>query len=408
MRICMLLGKAYPPDIRVEKEVAALADAGHEVFVLSLPAQDRPAREQLENAEVIRRPIRDVHNGVTGRIRGLRYLTTYVHQGWFRAGCEVIESADIDVLHVHDLPPVKTAIRLGEQYGIPVVADLHENWPEAKQFYRKGSFRQNLTSPRLIFARLLKSPRRLRRFEQYSVRNADRVITPVEEGRQHYIRDCGADPDAVRVISNVVDLRAFDEADITPLGDDDEFVISYVGTFTGEHRGLDTVIEALPAVADTVPDARLVIVGPKSRYGRTLERLCVELGVADRVEFPGRVPFGEVPSYLAASDVCLVPHRDNAHTATTVPHKLFQYMAMCKPVVVTDVGPLGRIVRETDAGLVVSPSDADTMAGSLVNIATNPERAARLGENGRTAVEERYNWEVEAEKLRDLYQGLPA
>jgi hypothetical protein len=129
----MLLGSVYPPDIRVEKEVRALVDADHKVFVLSYATAGKPERETIDGADVIRRPIDETTTGVGGWAPGLRYLVTDVHEGWARATSEVVEAEDIDVLHVHDLPPVKTAIQVGEKYDVPVVADLHENWPEAKR-----------------------------------------------------------------------------------------------------------------------------------------------------------------------------------------------------------------------------------------------------------------------------------
>lgn len=407
MRICMLLEEVYPPDIRVEKEVRALVDGGHEVFILSYSPDNRPDREVVDGAQVIRRPIQETHDGVHGAFAGLQYLLTFVHRGWFEEASDVIETEDIEVLHAHDLPVVKTAIKLGERYRIPVIADLHENWPEAKRFYRKGTLWKNARSnPKLIVARLLKSTWRLKQFERFSVRRADRVLAVVEEGKQHYVNDCGASSESVHVISNVVDLDIFDNANLNPVGYEDESVISYVGTLTGEHRGLDTVVRAMPQIRNRVENARLLIVGPTSDYARKLEALTADLAVGDNVTFTGRVPFDEVPSYLAASDVCLIPHRKNPHTETTVPHKLFQYMAMEKPVVVTDVKPLARIVRTSEAGLVVPPDDPGAIANAIVELAPDPEKRETLGHNGRRAVEERYNWQVEGTKLRDLYGSL--
>ena len=162
----------------------------------------------------------------------------------------------------------------------------------------------------------------------------------------------------------------------------------------------------MPAVVDRVPNARLLVVGNGEKYRRRLESLVSDLGVSDHVTFTGRVPFDDVPSYIAASDVCLVPHQSTGHTETTVPHKLFQYMAMSRPVVVTDVAPLRRIVRNTDAGMVVRPDDPAGFALAFVELATDEARARELGENGRRAVEETYNWERAGEALCECYRKL--
>ena len=130
--------------------------------------------------------------------------------------------------------------------------------------------------------------------------------------------------------------------------------------------------------------------------------------MAGAVDFTGWQPFSLVPSYIAASKVCLIPHIASGHTNTTIPHKLFQCMAMAKPVVVSSAKPLERIVRETEAGLIYSSGDVDALAQAVVRIHQNSESASRFGEVGRKAVKEKYNWQIEGEKLLALYQGICA
>jgi glycosyltransferase involved in cell wall biosynthesis len=280
------------------------------------------------------------------------------------------------------------------------VADLHENYPEAARQWRKGMDR-----PRKVVQQVFTPVSRLRRLERDCVGRVDRTLAVTDEGRDHYIDDCGADPESVRVVSNTVDLPTFEEA--TPVeGYQDDYVVVYVGSF-GPHRGLETAIKAFPEVIAEVPNARLLLVGSagEDAYGQRLRDLVAEVGIADHVEFTGWVDFDDVPAYIAASDVCFVLHNDNPHTATTVPHKLFQYMALRRPVVVTDVGPLGRIVREYDAGRVVGDGDTVATAGAFVELHDAPTRD-RLGANARRAVEERYNWEHDAERLRSVYDEI--
>ena len=81
-------------------------------------------------------------------------------------------------------------------------------------------------------------------------------------------------------------------------------------------------------------------------------------------------------------------------------------MAMRKPVIVTDCKPLKRLVEECDCGIVVSSGDYDEMAEAVIRLYKDREYARKLGENGRRAVEEKYNWENEAKKLCELYKRL--
>ena len=407
MQICMLLTVSFPPDIRVEKEGRALVEAGHDVTVLSPPVTERPDRETISGIKVRRVPFDRAHAGLGRLDKRVRHLMTGVHAGWMRAIDQFAASDGIDVLHAHDLPIVETALAAGEKYGLPVVADLHENWPEAIRQYRQTHDLTDQFRPTAVASRLVKPIRRLKHIERRAVRGADRVITVVEEAKRHYVHDCGVDPAKVSVVSNVVDLESFDTMDGAPApGYEDEFVLTYLGSLSGGHRGIDSLVRAMPVVNRRVPDAKLLIVGSGGTYADQLRDLASQLGVEHCVEFAGRVPFEEVPSYLAASDVCSVPHRSTPHTETTVPHKLFQYMAARRAVLVTDVGPLGRIVRETDAGMVVPPDDPDAVADATADLHENSDERRTLGENGRAAVERRYNWATESQTLCGVYDQL--
>jgi glycosyltransferase involved in cell wall biosynthesis len=241
--------------------------------------------------------------------------------------------------------------------------------------------------------------------ERDGVQRADRTLTITEEGRDHYLDDCGADPDRVRVVSNTVDLETFEAAD--PIaGYEDEYVVAYVGSF-GPHRGLETAIEAFPAVVENVPNPRLLLVGSagEDAYDQRLRDLAVDSGVEERIEFTGWIDFEDVPAYIAAIDACFILHNDNPHTATTVPHKLFQHMALRRPVVVTGVGPLGRIVREYDAGRVVGDGDTVATVEAFLGL-YDDETCEQVGANARRAVEERYNGSYDAERLCEMYDEL--
>lgn len=402
MRIGMVLRNFYPHDVRVEKEAHSLSAAGHDVFLCCLGRPDEPASDRFEDVE-IRRIHRERDYGPIHRtVKTGLFVTTLHDVIWERELTKFVAEEEIDVLHVHDLPLVKTGLSVAEKYRIPLVADLHENYPEAAAQWRQG-----MALPRKTIQQTFTPKSRLKKLETECVERADHVITVVEEARDHYLRDCGADPESLSVVSNTVERSRFDDADLAELDYDDEFVISYIGSF-GPHRGLETAIRAMDEVVEEVPNARLLLVGAagEEEYDQHLRDLAAESGASDNITFTGWVDLDEVPSYVAASDVPFVLHTENPHTATTIPHKIFQYMAFEKPVVVTDVGPLGRVVESTDSGYVIEDGDDAAMAEAVVELATDSEKAARLGENAREAVDERYNWQNEGETLVEVYESF--
>lgn len=407
MRICMLLDDTYPEDIRVTKEVKGLLDRDHEVWILCFQQEGAPRREVVDGAQVIRRPMQQAHRGIMGLRPGLKYLLTHEHTAWRSAIDEVVAMADIEALHPHDLPLVKTALAAGQHHGLPVVADLHENWPEAVRQYRTvDDVRQFVRDPSYFVSRIATPISRLKRLERSCVQRVQHVITVAPEAKSHYVEDCGVAPDRVSVVSNTVDLARFDPTNTEPVGYGDDFVLGYVGTLGGEHRGLKPIIDAMPSIAAAIPNVRLLIVGSGSGYEAQLRKRAHERGVSDRVTFTGWVDFAEVPGYIAASDVCLVPHRSTPHTETTIPHKLFQYMALERPVIVTDVAPLARIVKETEAGLVVPDADTAALIAAVKELRGDPDMAATYGRNGRRAVEGRYNWRNDCRRLLNVYDEL--
>ncbi|WP_158058049.1 glycosyltransferase family 4 protein [Halorussus halophilus] len=402
MRIGMVLRNFYPHDVRVEKEARTLSAAGHDVFLLCLGRPDEPATDRFEDVE-IRRIHRERDYGPVQRtVKTALFVTTLWDRIWDREMTKFVAEEDIDVLHVHDLPLVKTGLSVAEKYRIPLVADLHENYPEAAAQWREG-----MALPRKTIQQTFTPKSRLKQLESECVERADHVITVVEEAREHYLEDCGADPEKLSVVSNTVERSRFDDADLADVGYDDEFVISYIGSF-GPHRGLETAIRAMDDIVAEVPNARLLLVGAagEEEYDQHLRDLAAESDASDNITFTGWVDLDEVPSYVAASDVPFVLHTENPHTATTIPHKLFQYMAFGNPVVVTDVGPLGRIVEETDSGYVINDGDDAAMAEAVVALATNEDQMERLGENARKAVDGEYNWQNEGETLVDVYESF--
>jgi glycosyltransferase involved in cell wall biosynthesis len=410
--VCMLLPGAFPPDIRVSKEIDALHAAGYRVTVVAAGAGDRPHRETVDGASVIRL------DRATRRGRAAWFasaginLPTALHPRWLVTVRRLHRDDPVDVLHVHDLPLGGTALLARRLFGIPVVLDLHENYPEAVTQWRRTT--PGVRASPLGWLRRRLFPRsRWKRLERRWVQRADHVLTVAPEARDHYLRDCGAEPDRVTVVSNTVEVDRFGPgngtgSDATPPGtaaDPERFTVSYVGGF-GAHRGLDTAIRAVAALDAGVE--LLLVGGGGGTTESELRDLIAELGVGDRVTITGWVDFAAVPGYIAASDVCLVPHDSTPHTETTVPHKLFQYMAAARPVVVTDVAPLDRIVSETGAGPVVPAGDHAAMADAIRELRGDDAVRAELARRGRAAVEREYNWDRDGGRLVDVYETVSA
>jgi len=398
----MILKRYFPPDIRVEKEARSLIRAGHNIYLLSLGKIGMPSRENINGINVIR--ISSPKSFINKAWSFFWFNLFFENIFWEKNLEYIAKQYKIDIIHVHDLLLVKSAVIISKKLNIPIIADLHENFPEGIRAWRKIK----IPLKNRLFNSILPIWR-WKIYEKSTLNHVDEIITVVDESKVHYINDCKIPSEKITVLMNVEDLEEFynlkiDENLVTKYKNN--FIISYIGGF-GTHRGIDIAIRSMPKVLEEIPNAKLLLVGrgPKE-YKERLNKLCKELKVRNNVEFTGWVDFSLVPSYIALSDVCLVPHHASGHTNTTIPHKLFQYMALKKPVLVTNCKPLERVVKEYNCGIVFPSGDYSEMAKIVVKLFKNSELAKKFGENGRKAVEEKYNWGNEEKKLCKLYEKL--
>ncbi|MGB4594113.1 MAG: glycosyltransferase family 4 protein [Coriobacteriia bacterium] len=391
MRIGMLLpNHPYPPDIRVDKEARVLADAGHEVFLLCRGDGRQPMQERVGPLTAFRHRVYP-GSGLRRKLDSAIFLVTMDSPSWRSAMESMIVDHGMDALHLHDLPYVPSAIRATRAHGVPLVLDLHENYPAALAQW--GGKR--------LANRLLFSPARAARLEKRAVKQADRVIVVVDEAKDRIV-GLGADADRTVVFGNTEPL-ALVPAQPLPLDFSRGARLVYVGGI-GPHRGLDTSVEAMPQILRNDPAATLTIVGDGSALAGVKAR-AAELGLGDSVRFTGWLAKDEAMTYIADANIALVPHRRSAHTDATVPHKLFQYMALGRPVLVSDCAPLARIVRDAGSGLVFRSGDAGDLARQVEEL-SNPTLASAMAAAGRKAVIEHWNLEAEAPALVGLYASL--
>lgn len=405
MNICMVLGGAYPGDVRVKKEARALLGAGHKIYLLSLGTRGMQAFEDVNGVKVIR--IFPPKRFFKRAWRSLWSSIFFDDPFWRKTLEQIIKQYKIEITHCHDLPMVKITTSVARKFNIPAIADLHENFPEGIRAWRKEKI-----SSKIWLYNWLTFPFPIgiyKKFEKSVLQHADRIITVIDEAKAHYVNDCQIPSERITIAMNTEDLEEFDNLKIDESLVEkykDDFILTYIGGF-GPHRGIETAIKSMPKIIEEIPQAKLFLVGggPEG-YEELLKMSCRGLKVENNIVFTGWVNFELVPSYIALSDVCLVPHNASGHTNTTIPHKLFQFMAMKKPVVVTDCKPLKRIVDECNCGIVVPSRDYNEMAKAVIHLYKNKEFKERLGENGRRAVIEKYNWSNEGKKLIELYKKI--
>lgn len=175
--------------------------------------------------------------------------------------------------------------------------------------------------------------------------------------------------------------------------------IGFVGGFFPWH-GLDTLIEAVPFVRAKVPSATFLLVGD-GQTRQALEQLVQQQGLTDIVRFIGRADWAQVPTWIAACDVCVVLHRQTrSYPGDSM--KLWEYLSCGRPVVTT-VGPgYGETVAAIGCGLAAEPDDAQDLARQLVCLLEDPDERVKMGERGRMAVLQAHTWGARAQALEQV------
>ena len=381
-----------PPDIRVEKETQSLIRGGHQIDLLSLKITSTADQERIKGVNVFRVPT----NMLCIKDWNASLVEKHFHSEdspWVNAVTNFISDRKIDVLHVHDLPLVWTAAKSASRKGIPVVFDMHEIYPPMVQFMRPQT--QNGWDP----------AKWVSEYEAECLKMVDKIIVVVEESRQRLL-NMGIPKDKIAVIMNTEDIKKMESNRHNRewrQNLEDRFLVTYVGTF-GEIRGLDTLLYATKELENEIPIHLLLVGGAYNQP--ELERIAKEQNIENRVTITGWVDFKEIPDVIAMSDVCVVPHVKNEFTDATIPHKLFQYMLMGKPVIVSNAAPLKRIVEECNCGLVFSTGDIGNLASTIYDMAVSEEKRERLGHNGLKAALATYNWGNEEAVLLDTYNTI--
>jgi glycosyltransferase involved in cell wall biosynthesis len=376
--IAMLLSNAYRPDPRVTREARTLVQARH---VVDLYCWDRlgelPENETLEGMRIHR--YQAVRSSYGAGWRQLFRLPRF--WGWAQ---EQITRQQPEIVHCHDLDTLYAGVALKRRLHCKLVYDAHEHYPALMTLYLPAAL-----------ARLLVY------WEQALLKNADHIISASSVLADEYRRKTSA---PVTVIGNAPSLSDFNENSQhtilqtrSQLGLEAALGVFYIGGFTN-NRALLPLIDAL----DGLDGWQLHL------WGDGHQRAAVEQAISglDNTHYHGWAEAAALPGLFSAADViyyCL--RSDYPGAQYNAPNTLAYAMASSRPLIANMVGDLGRVVTESDCGILLHEVSPATIRQALQEL-SDPLTRQKLGANGRRAAESRYNWERLAQTLLDLYASL--
>lgn len=371
MRICFLSSLHPPTDKRVfDKEAVSLAAAGFEVIHLATG------------------PRADVIN------RGVRILTEPSRRGiWNRilSGPRLFLRArrlHADCYHCNEVDSWIVGVALKLVSRCRLVFDAHEAYPEG---FAESRF------PRPLRPMVAASLRLLFRFLMLFT---DRVVLAKESIAGDY-----PDPSRQVLVRNYVPAEYADRniAAATEQRSPGRLRVIHLGLISRQ-RGWPQLLEAVGASSESFD---LIFVGEFNDGSEAdFRSRAASLGIADRIRIVPWLPFADAFRLVCSSDVGIVAFQPGPHNHIhALPHKMFDYMAAGIPVVAPDFAvEVSRIVRDAVCGLLVDPSSPAAIRKALEFLAHHPAERDRLGQNGRSAVRNTFNWENEAARLEQMYR----
>ncbi|MBR4837260.1 MAG: glycosyltransferase family 4 protein [Bacteroidales bacterium] len=389
MKILMILDHVFPPDTRVENEIASLAGAGHEVHIACFAQNNKPLVEKTPTCTIHRKKIsKFTYKSSVGALK----LPFYFHF-WRKFVKELFRENSFDVIHIHDLPLAKIGLEAKKRFNVNYILDLHENWPVLLQLSEHTN---------TFLGKLLSSNRQWIDYERDMCRKADEIIVVVDEAKNR-IANLGVDKNKIYVVSNTLDINQFDVIERKGFNKEN-FRILYVGGIN-YHRGIQYVIDAIYILKQKNISVFFDLVGD-GRYLNTLRKQIVEKNVEDRVVIHGFKKYTQIPEVYENANLAIIPHVKSGHTDNTIPHKIFQYLYAEIPILTSNCDPLERIVNETHSGISYQYDNSMQLAEIIEDLYKNPEKLNDYIHEGRKAVIEKYNWSVDGAKLIELYSSI--
>ena len=392
-RVAVVLYSYYATDARPRREAEALARAGFQVEVISLKQDSSdPARETLAGVNVVLLPLRRQRGGK------LSYALNY---GRFFLGAFFLLSKwsltkRYKAVHVHNMPDflVFTAL-LPRWRGARVILDLHDPMPELFGVLYGAA-------PESFAVRWL------RRIEKWSIGFADLVLTPNLAFKELFIsRGCPADK--IEIVMNSPRTEVFHERNAAvpaaaPSGVR-PFQLMYHGLLVERH-GLDLALRAVNSLRPRIPQLQLHFYGVQTEYLDWIMWQVELFQLKEVVYYHGFKTLPEIADAIAQVDLGLVPNRLNTFTRINLPTRIFEYLAMNKPVIAPRTRGIQDYFKE-DELLFVEPGDVEDLARKIEWVYEHPAETRSVVERGRR-VYEKHSWDFERGRFTGLVNGLLA
>ena len=371
IKVCIISSVHPPFDVRIfHKEAETLVKAGYEVLLIA----------QHDKAELVD-GVRIINLKTPGN--RMARMTKTVWSAFRKA-----LKTNAALYHIHDpeLMPIGFLLKF---LGKEVIYDMHENLP--KQIRNKEWINPKLrylVSKIVCFA------------ERAFLHNIPIIFAEISYHKDYLW---------VKNYETILNLPVLSHLAYVDNGaiEKNKFAIGYIGAVSNARGSMET-LEALKILSMRGFLPSFECVGPMTAsHEEELLNKCREYQLTN-VKLYGYLPADKGWPVIQRCSVGLALLHPISNYYESYPTKIFEYMAMGIPVIASNFPLYRSIIEAHNCGICVDPLDPHAIADALCRLMDNPSEAKALGANGRAAVEEIYNWDVESAKLLDFYTKLLA
>lgn len=369
-RVLMIVHSWYPYDTRVRREAEALVEANLETDVICLRGKGEPKEDVCCGVRVYRMPLnRHRGRGLTGY---LLETVMFLALASIKAGL-LCWRKRYQIVQVHNMPDFLVLASLFPRIlGAKVILDMHDLCPEVLQA-KSGDSRIACMLLRLV--------------EKGSAVLSHHIITVGTPFKEILVRR-GIPAEKITILTNSADPKFFRQQNHPP-SVDEALALIYHGSLL-KRCGVDIAIEALDLARREMPVLRLEIYG-EGEEEAALRRMVIERGLEGHVYFGGQRASQDMPSLIASCDAGIALYRANKYSDLLLPTKVFECVAMGKPVIVSRTKALEAIFRPSSV-YYVDPEDPLSVAKAILNLGSLDRRE----EAARNALEDYspYRWQI--------------
>lgn len=304
----------------------------------------------------------------------------------------LLQKDKYDFIYCNDYPLLNTAVEIKNHFNAKLIYDSHEIYIETiNQFFPKVGVKKIYGIPLIAINKFYHS-----RIEKKMVREVDHFITVCQSFATYFskkfkleniliVKNCPKEIDFKKSKSLLRELVGLDKED---------FILLYQGDINIS-RGIEKICQA---ITDIDKKVHFVVLGAGSKYNEFKKRYGNE-----RIHFLGKVKFEELYSFTSSADLgIMLIESYNLSKKLTLPNKVFEYMVAEIPFVTNKLPEASAIAIEEGCGFVIDDTTSGKIALEINNI-VNQANIHLKGEKGRKAIEMKYHWSKEVEKLISLF-----